>query len=59
MNRDFQPAISFDNRDYGCNTRPGFSGPLGVSDIGAFVRRHAPRHGRGWTAQMVTGLRSS
>jgi site-specific recombinase XerD len=31
---------------------------LGVSDIGAFVRRHAPRHGRGWTAQMVTGLRS-
>src|SRR6516162_4048507 len=31
---------------------------LGVSDIGAFVRRHAPRHGRGWAAQMVTGLRS-
>jgi site-specific recombinase XerD len=31
---------------------------LGVSEIGAFVRRHAPRHGRGWAAQMVTGLRS-
>jgi site-specific recombinase XerD len=31
---------------------------LSVSDIGAFVRRHAPRHGRGWAAQMVTGLRS-
>jgi site-specific recombinase XerD len=31
---------------------------LGVSDIGAFVRRHAPRHGRGWAAQMVTALRS-
>jgi site-specific recombinase XerD len=31
---------------------------LGVSDIAAFVRRHAPRHGRGWAAQMVTGLRS-
>ena len=31
---------------------------LGVSDIRAFVRRHAPRHGRGWAAQMVTGLRS-
>ena len=33
-------------------------GALDVSDIGAFVRRHAPRHGRGWAAQMVTGLRS-
>jgi site-specific recombinase XerD len=32
--------------------------PLGVSDIGTFVRRHAPRHGRGWAAQMVTALRS-
>ena len=32
--------------------------PLGVSDIAAFVRHHAPRHGRGWAAQMVTGLRS-
>jgi site-specific recombinase XerD len=31
---------------------------LGLSDIAAFVRRHAPRHGRGWAAQMVTGLRS-
>src|SRR5271167_1744856 len=31
---------------------------LGASAIGAFVRRHAPRHGRGWAAQMVTGLRS-
>jgi integrase len=31
---------------------------LGVFDIGEFVRRHAPRHGRGWAAQMVTGLRS-
>lgn len=31
---------------------------IGVSDIGKFVRRHAPRHGRGWAAQMVTGLRS-
>ena len=31
---------------------------VGVSDIGAFVRRHAPRHGRGWAAQMVTALRS-
>jgi site-specific recombinase XerD len=31
---------------------------LSVSDIGAFVRHHAPRHGRGWAAQMVTGLRS-
>ena len=31
---------------------------LGVSDIAAFVRRHAPQHGRGWAAQMVTGLRS-
>lgn len=31
---------------------------IGVFDIGAFVRRHAPRHGRGWAAQMVTGLRS-
>jgi hypothetical protein len=31
---------------------------LGVSAIGAFVRRHAPRHGRGWAAQMVTALRS-
>lgn len=29
-----------------------------VCAIGAFVRRHAPRHGRGWAAQMVTGLRS-
>jgi integrase len=32
--------------------------PLGVSDIAMFVRRHAPRHGRGLAAQMVTGLRS-
>jgi integrase len=31
---------------------------LGVSDIATFVRRHAPRHGRGLAAQMVTGLRS-
>lgn len=31
---------------------------LGVSDITSFVRRHAPKHGRGWAAQMVTGLRS-
>jgi site-specific recombinase XerD len=31
---------------------------LGILDIGAFVRRQAPRHGRGWAAQMVTGLRS-
>lgn len=31
---------------------------LGASDIGAFVRRHAPRRGRGWAAQMVTALRS-
>jgi integrase len=31
---------------------------LGVSDIAAFVRRHAPQHGRGRAAQMVTGLRS-
>jgi integrase len=31
---------------------------LDVCAIGAFVRRHAPRHGRGWAAQMVTGLRS-
>jgi site-specific recombinase XerD len=39
------------------------SGPVNLralraSAIGAFVRRHAPRHGRGWAAQMVTGLRS-
>jgi site-specific recombinase XerD len=31
---------------------------LGVSDIGGFVRRHAPRQGRGWAAQMVSALRS-
>lgn len=31
---------------------------IGLSEIGTFVRRHAPRHGRGWAAQMVTGLRS-
>jgi site-specific recombinase XerD len=31
---------------------------LGVSDISMFVRRHAPRYGRGLAAQMVTGLRS-
>jgi hypothetical protein len=31
---------------------------LGVSEIGGFVRRHAPRHRRGWAAQMVTALRS-
>jgi integrase/recombinase XerD len=39
-------------------SRPVNLRALGVSDIGAFVRRHAPRHGRGWAAQMVTGLRS-
>jgi len=27
-------------------------------EITAFVRRQAPRYGRGWAAQMVTGLRS-
>ena len=31
---------------------------LGGLEITAFVRRHAPRYGRGWAAQMVTGLRS-
>lgn len=31
---------------------------LRTSDITTFVRRHAPRFGRGWAAQMVTGLRS-
>lgn len=31
---------------------------LGGPEITTFVRRHAPRHGRGWAAQMVTGLRS-
>lgn len=31
---------------------------LGTREITAFVRRHAPRCGRGWAAQMVTGLRS-
>lgn len=31
---------------------------LGGPEITAFVRRHAPRCGRGWAAQMVTGLRS-
>lgn len=31
---------------------------LGGPHITAFVRCHAPRHGRGWAAQMVTGLRS-
>jgi len=31
---------------------------LGTSHITAFVRRHAPRGGRGLAAQMVTGLRS-
>ncbi len=31
---------------------------LGGRDITAFVRRHAPRCGRGWAAQMVTSLRS-
>ena len=30
--------------------------PLGVSEIGTFVRRHAPRHGRGWAAQMGNRL---
>jgi site-specific recombinase XerD len=39
-------------------SRPVNLRAVGVSDIGAFVRHHAPRHGRGWTAQMVTGLRS-
>jgi integrase len=31
---------------------------LGTSQITAFIRRHAPRGGRGLAAQMVTGLRS-
>lgn len=31
---------------------------LGGLEITAFVRRQAPRYGRGWAAQMVTGLRS-
>jgi integrase len=31
---------------------------LGTSHIAAFIRRHAPRGGRGLAAQMVTGLRS-
>lgn len=31
---------------------------LRAADITAFVRHQAPRHGRGWAAQMVTGLRS-
>ena len=31
---------------------------LDARKITAFVRRHAPRYGRGWAAQMVTGLRS-
>jgi site-specific recombinase XerD len=31
---------------------------LGSAEITAFVRRHAPRCGRGWAAQMVTGMRS-
>jgi site-specific recombinase XerD len=31
---------------------------LGAREVNAFVRRHAPRNGRGWAAQMVTGLRS-
>lgn len=31
---------------------------LGAREITAFVRYHAPRYGRGWAAQMVTGLRS-
>ena len=31
---------------------------VGTSEIGAFVRREAPRGGRGLAAQMVTGLRS-
>lgn len=39
-------------------SRPVNLRALGVSDIGQFVRRHAPQHGRGWAAQMVTGLRS-
>lgn len=39
-------------------SRPVNLRSLGVTDIAAFVRRQAPRHGRGWAAQMVTGLRS-
>jgi integrase len=39
-------------------SRPVNLRAIGASDIGTFVRRHAPRHGRGWAAQMVTGLRS-
>ena len=31
---------------------------LGTSQITAFIRRHAPRGGRGLAAQMLTGLRS-
>ena len=31
---------------------------LGAREVTAFVRRHASRCGRGWAAQMVTGLRS-
>jgi len=31
---------------------------VGAREITAFVRHHAPRFGRGWAAQMVTGLRS-
>jgi site-specific recombinase XerD len=31
---------------------------LHAADITAFVRQQAPRRGRGWAAQMVTGLRS-
>lgn len=31
---------------------------LGTSQITAFIRRHAPRGGRGLVAQMLTGLRS-
>ena len=31
---------------------------LGGPEITAFVRRHAPRCGRGWAAQIVTGLQS-
>jgi integrase len=39
-------------------TRPIELRAFGTSQITAFVRRHAPRGGRGLAAQMLTGLRS-
>ena len=39
-------------------SRPVELHALGTSQIAAFIRRHAPRGGRGLAAQMLTGLRS-